>query len=258
MNLQDTRPAEIDGNGNVSGDSDRWAAFRIGNAAERLRLLRQLRDGQTPVTLNGPDGCALQTTLWSIDSAQQRISFSTDGGAQPQAQLVQADEAIAVAYLESVKLQFELHGFVVVHGIAGNALQCALPQHIYRLQRRGAYRVRPPDRAVPTARLRHPSIPDMVLTLRLADISIGGCALWLPNDVPPLQAGTQLADVQIALDGETRFVGGLRLQHVSAMGHDEPGLRMGCEWLALPGSAERQLQRWIDRTQQRRRLLSLG
>ena len=28
-------------------------------------------------------------------------------------------------------------------------------------------------------------MPDMQLELRVLDVSIGGCALWLPHDLPP-------------------------------------------------------------------------
>jgi c-di-GMP-binding flagellar brake protein YcgR len=114
-------------------------------------------------------------------------------------------------------------------------------------------------------------MPDMLLALRMLDVSIGGCALWLPGDVPPLQAGTRLGDLQVELDAETRFSAPATLQHVTSLGHgSEPpertpagvaqavaaGVRIGCEWLALPGPAERVLQRWIDRAQQRQRLLA--
>ena len=47
------------------------------------------------------------------------------------------------------------------------ALQAAMPRDLYRFQRRGAYRVRTMERSSPMARLRHPSIPDMVLSLRV-------------------------------------------------------------------------------------------
>jgi c-di-GMP-binding flagellar brake protein YcgR len=96
----------------------------------------------------------------------------------------------------------------------------------------------------------------MTLALRVLDLSIGGCALWLPRDVPPLQAGTQIAGVMLALDAETHFTAGITLQHVSAQGGDG-GSRLGCEWRKLDPSAERALQRWIDRSQQRARLLTL-
>jgi hypothetical protein len=74
----------------------------------------------------------------------------------------------------------------------------------------------------------------------------------------------------VDLDAETRFSAPATLQHISSIGaggaaperatdgapNAAPnGVRIGCEWQALPGSAERVLQRWIDRAQQRQRLL---
>lgn len=252
-----TRPAGLD----AAGGPDAWAEFRVGRAQERLSLLRELRDGTVPVVLNGPDGSALATTVWSLDARQERLSFSTGAQAPQLERLVEADEAVAVAYLASVKLQFDVHGFVVVRGATTSALQCRLPAEIYRFQRRSAYRVRTDGRHAPRARLRHPSLPEMTLTLRVLDLSLGGCALWLPHDVPPLQAGTRLAEVQVELDGDTRFAAALALQHVSSLAGSEPGaggVRIGCAWQPLASPAERQLQRWIDRSQQRRRLLALG
>ncbi len=254
--FQDTRPADLD----PQGGPDPWAEFRVGQPQERLRLLRELRDGSVPIILNAPDGTALTTQLWAVDTAQERLNFSTDGMQAQLPRLIEADEAVAVAYLQSVKLQFDLSGLMLVHGARTSALQCALPREIYRFQRRNAYRVRPPERHSPTARLRHPSLPEMALALRVIDVSIGGCALWLPHDVPPLQAGTRLGEVRIELDAETRFACPVTLQHVSAIGHGAQagqGARLGCEWQNLPGSAERVLQRWIDRTQQQRRRLLL-
>ncbi|MDE2080248.1 MAG: flagellar brake protein [Burkholderiales bacterium] len=253
--FQHTRPAELD----PLGGADPWAEFRVGAPAERLRLLRELRDGSVPVILNAPDGAALPSQIWAVDTAQSRLNFSTDGLEGLLPRLIDADEAVAVAYLQSVKLQFDLHGFTLVRGAQASALQCALPSEIYRFQRRSAYRVRPPERHAPTARLRHPALPEMALALRIIDISIGGCALWLPHDVPPLRAGTRLGELAVALDAETRFACPAVLQHVSALGGGDAarGTRLGCEWGALPGSAERVLQRWIDRTQQQRRRLTL-
>jgi c-di-GMP-binding flagellar brake protein YcgR len=255
--FQDTRPAELD----PAGGPDPWAEFRVSHPQERLSLLRELRDGSVPVVLNAADGCALTTTLWALDEAQQRVNFSAEMGLPQLERLVEADEAVGVAYLESVKLQFDLHGFVLVRGPQSTAVQCRLPTEIYRFQRRSAYRVRTGSRQGPVVRLRHPALPDMPLALRVLDVSIGGCALWLPHDVPPLQAGTRLGEVQVELDIDTRFATALNLQHVSSQSQAERssgGARLGCEWKTLSASAERLLQRWIDRTQQRRRLLSLG
>ena len=250
--FQDTRPAELD----PSGGTDAWAEFRVTHPQERVRLLRSLRDASVPVSLNTPDGTAVATTLWAVDTDQGRLNFSAPIGLPQIERLVEADEAVAVAYLDSIKLQFDLHGFTLVHGADSASLHCRVPREIYRFQRRGAYRVRPRGHHAPSASLRHPAMPDMTLALRVLDLSIGGCALWLPRDVPPLQAGTQIAGVMLALDADTHFTAAITLQHVSAHGGDG-GARLGCEWRKLDPSAERSLQRWIDRSQQRARLLTL-
>jgi c-di-GMP-binding flagellar brake protein YcgR len=252
--FEDTRPAEL----NASGEADAWAAFRVGHPQERLALLRQLRDGAVPVLLGGPDGATLATTLWALDDQAQRLGFLVDPASTALQALIDADEAVAVAYLDSVKLQFDLAGLVLVRGVQASTLQCALPQEIYRFQRRAAYRVRPGGRQMPLARLRHPAIPEMALALRVIDISVGGCALWLPADVPPLQAGTRIGELVVELDHETRFAAAATLQHVTGMGEAERGVRIGCEWQPLAGPAARTLQRWIDQAQKRRRLLSVG
>lgn len=113
--FQDTRPAALDG----AGGEDPYAEFRVGHPQERVALLRQLRDGQQPVILNGPDGSAFTTTLWSIDEHAGRMHFAVGAGDPPALQaLLDGDEAIAVAYMDSVKLQFELqlHAVHVGHG----------------------------------------------------------------------------------------------------------------------------------------------
>lgn len=254
--FQDTRPAALDTTGSV----DPWAPFRVEHPQEQLRLLRQLRDDNIPVVINGPDGAALSTSLWAVDTAQARLSFNADAQLPQLDAMVEDDEAVAVAYLESVKLQFDLQGLVLVRGAQGSTLQTRLPREIYRFQRRNAYRVRTHGRD-PVALMRHPSMPDMQLALRVLDVSIGGCALWLPGDVPPLQAGTRIGEMTLELDADTRFPAAVVLQHVSAIGigdRSDRGVRLGCEWQRLGGAAERTLQRWIDQAQKRRRMLSLS
>ncbi len=254
--FQDTRPAELDS----TGEHDPWGPFRVASPTERLSLLRAVRDGQVPVVLSAPEGSALSVALWAVDELQGRLNFSIDPRAPQLAALVDADEAVAVAYLDSVKLQFDLQGLTLVRGMQSSALQCALPAEIYRFQRRSAYRVRPRERQGPVATFRHPALPEMPLALRVLDVSIGGCALWLPPDVPPLQAGTLINRLHVELDPDTEFEAAARLQHVSASGSSlgENGVRIGCEWQQLSGPAERVLQRWIDRSQRRRHLLTLG
>ena len=97
----------------------------------------------------------------------------------------------------------------------------------------------------------------MQLALRVLDVSIGGCALFLPDDVPPLEPGMVMNQVQMDLDADTRFHANLRLQHVTALNPESKGVRLGCEFVNAGSDAERALQRYIDQTQKRRRLMAL-
>jgi c-di-GMP-binding flagellar brake protein YcgR len=248
----DTRPADLD----ALGGSDPWAEFRVRHESERLALLRQLRDSAHPVNLSAPGGATLHTRIWAVDETRGRMSFSADLGSPQLSTLVEQDEAVAVSYMDSVKLQFDVQGLCLVRSLNAAAIQCSLPQEMYRFQRRNAYRVRTQERHSPTATLRHPAMPETVLRLRVLDVSLGGCALWVPSDLPALEPGLLIEPVDVRLDLETRFTAAMSTQHVTAHGR-EGGVRLGCEWRKLSGSADRALVRWIDQAQKRQRILSL-
>jgi flagellar brake protein len=252
--FQDTQPAPLQ---TLSGRAQ--DEFAVSHPTEVQALLRQLADSNATVHLSAPDGSGYITTLWTIDAQQRRISLSADAGSPQLLALVDAGEATAVAYVDSIKLQFDLHQMLLVHSHNASALQAALPAMVYRFQRRGSFRVRTPARGAPTAHLRHPDVPGRTLALRVLDVSTGGCALALPADVPPLAAGTRITGVRIELDADTRFETELTLQHVSGGANAAgQGTRLGCAFAAIGGAAQRTLQLYIDQTQKRQRLFTLA
>ena len=252
--FQPTQPASLRQLTGLAADE-----FAVRHPVELLALLRKLLDDSVRVHLSTPEGATYTTTLWALDAAERRLSFSADAS-QPAAQALAGASAVcAVAYLDSVKLQFELEHPVLVHGHGASALQCSLPGQLYRFQRRESFRVRTPGSGAPVARLQHPTQPGLQLALRVLDVSIGGCALALPAQVPPLPAGARLDPVRIELDTDARFDATLSLQHVSSgMGGQGSSVRLGCAFVKLDGAAERTLQRYIDQTQKRQRQFSIG
>ena len=257
MAFVDTQPAPMDEADHRSG-LDPYAQFRVESPREIAMMLHELNQGGTPVQLSSPDGHHLQTVIWSVDPSADRVSMHAEPDHPHLQGLIEYNEATAVAYLEAVKLQFDLDDLVLVRGARASALQARLPKCMYRFQRRQAYRVRTIDRAAPTAVLRHPSLPDMQIRLRVLDVSIGGCALLLADDMPQITPGGLLNGVRIELDADTRFTVTLQLHHVTSIQPGSRGARLGCEFSQLSGEAERSLQRYIDQTQKRRRLLSLS
>jgi flagellar brake protein len=251
--FQDTQPAAL----GDDGESDRWANFRVDNPAEVRALLTQIMNSSTPVNLSSPEGVTFSSQIWALDAAQRRVSFSASKDDPKLQRLIDGDEAVAVCYLEAVKLQFDLNHMMMVHGVRASAMQAALPQTVYRFQRRGSYRVRTVERDGPLAELRHPALPDMRLQLRVMDVSAGGCALFLPDNIPTIEPGLTLHGVLIELDTDTHFTATLQLRHVATIQPGARGARLGCEFLGLSPSSQRYLQMYIDQTQKRRRFLTL-
>jgi c-di-GMP-binding flagellar brake protein YcgR len=248
----DTLPAPL-------GDAgDGMDEFRVTAPAEVLALLRRLLEGGCDLVLSAPGGVHLRSSLWTVDADRGWLSLAADLGDPQLERLIDAGEATAVGYLDSVKLQFELGPLLLVRGAAAATLQSRMPGRLFRFQRRQGFRVRTPRAGAVVALLRHPAMPEMALTLRVIDLSIGGCALFLPDDVPPLAPGTRLQGVRIELDGATHFAATLELRHVTSLHADSGGVRLGCALHDLGSDALRALQRYIDLTQKRRRLLALG
>ena len=247
----DTRPAPLD-------DMPRQLTeFRIAEPVEIQALLKSLMDRNVMLHLSGSCGAVYSTTLWTVDAKQRKLAFSADLMAPALQALVESDDAVAVGYLDQIKVQFEVNERLLVHGRRACVLQSSWPAEIYRFQRRSAYRVRTLERNSPRASLRHPQWPEMQIDLRVLDVSIGGCALFLPLDVPTIEPGVCINVIRLRLDADTEFRASLTIHHVSAIQPDARGVRLGCELGELDASATRALQRYIDNTQKRRRMLSL-
>ena len=251
----ETLPMPLDVLGAQPGGLDE---FRIAQPREIGAMLKQLQNGSVRLNLNGSDGCVVAATVWSVDGEHDSLGFSVDADDPNLQALLECEDAVVVGYMESVKLQFDARALVLVHGPRASVLRCAYPRELFRFQRRGAYRVRPLLRSAPLARLRHTDIAEMQLALRVLDVSIGGCALFLPDNVPAMQLGGVMNRVEVTLDADTTFHVDLRLAHVTSLNAGALGIRLGCEFVNPDPGTTRSLQRYIDQTQKRGRLMSLG
>ncbi len=230
--------------------------YRITSSVEIQALLKQLLDTNTLVTLSGPQGNSHTTMLWAVDPARGVVCFSAEADDPTLAPLLESDEVVAVAYLDSIKVQFDIEGLVHVHGGRNSALNAQYPTEVFRFQRRDAFRVKPFSSHSPQAQMRHPGLPDMVLNLRILDVSLGGMALFLPETVPMLDAGSKIGRCVIDLDGDTRIEAGVKIHHVTVLHPEFHGARLGCEFFGMDGATMRTLQSYINQTQKRRSALS--
>lgn len=252
----ETKPAPLDGLS--SHDDGGLDEFRVSSPREIGIFLKQLLDGSILLNLNASDGSVYTSAIWTLDSSRATIGFNADPQDPALRKLLDCDDVVVVGYVDSVKLQFDVHDLVLVHGSRASVLSCPFPREMYRFQRRNAFRVRPQMRSSPVARMRHPDIPDMEIALRVVDVSIGGCGLFLSDDLPSMSPGVLVVGVDIELDAETVLEASMRLQHVTAINAEAKGVRLGFEFVRIGGDAIRALQRFIDLTQKRGKMMSLN
>ena len=229
--------------------------YRVTSPVEIQALLQQLLDARTLVTLSGPSGDTYITLTWSADPVRKILSFSAEDGDARLQSLLETGEIVAVAYLDSIKLQFDLDGVMEVHGGSEHTLNARYPRSLFRFQRRLAFRVKPFSVKTPMARFRHPAMPDMQLSLRILDISLSGIALFLPENVPMITAGVKIGLCQLDLDDDTHLDVACVIHHVTAIHPESHGTRLGCELIDLDCS-DRTLQSYINQTQKRRQALA--
>lgn len=233
--------------------------YRITSAVEVDDLLKRLLNANALMTLSGPGGTSYTTMLWAVDSTRGIVCFSAEPGDPRLQALLETEEVVAVGYLDSIKVQFDLDGVVQVHGNNGTAaLNAQYPRVLYRFQRRSSFRVKPLVSNSPTARMRHPALPDMQIELRVLDISLGGVALFLPHNIPMVSAGVKIGQCFLDLDSETQLEMGLIIHHVSVINPESQGARLGCELINVDRGTERALQQYVDQTQKRRLALVAG
>ncbi len=232
--------------------------FRVSSVREIALVLKQFCDGAEPVTLATPEGQVFRSAIWTLDAVRSTIGFNADMSDPVLQELLERNEAVVVGYLANVKIQFEVTGLVLVHGSRASVLTCAFPREMFRFQRRNAYRVRPLMRTAPVAHLFHDAFSPDEVKLRLIDVSISGCALFLPESFQPPQLGLSVDRAAMDFDTDTRFHVNLRLAHVSSLTSGAGGMRLGFEFVRASGDALRALQRFIDRTQKRGKLMALN
>jgi c-di-GMP-binding flagellar brake protein YcgR len=229
--------------------------FRLTSRSEIESMLELMETSRSLITMSTPDGQNFTTLLWGMDGQRGQIFFSGDGSDLALRNLLESDEIVAVAYLDRIKVQFDVEELVQVKGPQRDVLSARLPDEVFRFQRRCAFRVEPLSQHAPSATFRHPAMPDMKVKLRVLDVSLSGVALFLPENIPAIEAGVQINDTQLQLDGDTSLQVDLLIHYRTALHPDTHGARLGCEFVRADGH-DRTLQHYINQTQKRRILLT--
>ena len=218
---------------------DRCAVTDPGAIAQVLDDLVQAR---AVVALHSRDGGADLSRLTGWDARGLRLDPPADD--RRLAALTRTAGLTAVASLDGVRYQFDLQTPVPANDAAYPALVCTLPQRAYRLQRRDAFRVNPPETYPVECVIR--SMGDEQNVYRVLDLSPEGLALILGPGHPTPESGESWSHCRVEIPGYPPIPCDLVVRFVSdtLMG-DGQSRRIGCEFDRPSPQAQRALQVYV-------------
>ena len=241
--------------------ADEFSQFLLYGKSEMLPVLRGLIEQVSQVTMMFTEGRDMVlTSLIRCDEDGLVLDFGASMEMNRNA--LKADKLFCVTQLGKVKIQFILRGVTQIEVDRRPAFFASLPESILRLQRRGHYRLstsimHPLKCRIPLSDVDGSSV---LVEGNVTDISGGGfCLAGLPPDVP-LEPDMKISGCTIELPEIGSIVATLHLLRVMKTTNRSGvhSLRAGCEFINLPGSAERLIQRYIMKIERERKARESG
>lgn len=243
-----------------------YAEYLLRSKSEIVSVLRSLIQRRAPLGAYFTQGSSfLVTSVLALDSDSGELVLDAGRDDDVYRQALQAEKLILSATLDKVKIQFALSHLSETWDAGRPAFRAALPDIVLRLQRREYFRLSTPV-AKPVkfvATIRRMDASALVVEASLLDISGGGVGLMAsPSLAALLQRGAVLADCKMTLPDEGLLVANLCVRNkfdVTTRGGSRY-VRVGCEFVALPGARMSMVQRYITRIERERkaRLSGMG
>ena len=239
-----------------------YGKYLLQNRAEILVYLRALLKHRTLITVYLDEGeLFFLSTLISIDDGADQLVLDGANHAESNDAALKAARITLSAPLEKVKIQIRLPGLSMATANGNRALSAPLPKAILRLQRREFFRVETPHLITPLrCKLAVPnrSGGHDVVDYPLFDLSGGGLSLLGPiEDANLFSLGELFHDCRLEIPGESVLSVNLRVCEILKieMIDGQQQLRLGCEFVSLPGTRLAYIERYITRLERERKAL---
>jgi c-di-GMP-binding flagellar brake protein YcgR len=228
-------------------DSPDLERYMVYSRAEIVGMLRNLRDACVLVTayFDADPGFGV-TTLLGVDDASGTLVFDNLSVEVSQRRLLASPKVTFVGFVDAIKVQFSGHGARAIKYEGKPAFAVPLPDHALRLQRRDAFRVRPPLSKPATCRVPLATEAGHFEGLRVLDISIGGLAVLTYPEQFDLSAGMTIEGCQLDLPGVGGTSVNLRVRHIDPLPRDEKARRCGCEFVNMAPATQLMLARYVN------------
>lgn len=236
-----------------------YGQYLLHARSEIAAVLRTLVERRALVGVYFHNGRSfLLTSVLRVDNENNEILLDAGRDEETNRQVLLADHLLLSSTVDKVKIQFVAGKLVETQYAGVSAFRTALPDTLLRLQRREYFRLTTPltkpVKFVATFRRKDGSA--LLIEASLLDISGGGIGLMAtPALAALLERGAVITDCKMALPDEGLLVANLcvrnKLEVTTRAGAHY--VRVGCQFIALPGTRMSMVQRYITRVERERK-----
>lgn len=240
-----------------------YGQYLLHNPIEILTTLRALERHRSIVTvyLDTGDQFFLSAIVAVNENSGQ---IFLDPSNQPAVNQIasQIQQVTLSATLDKVKIQIRLPVLGTTTLAGKPAFSAAIPGTILRLQRREFFRLETPH--APSLRCKFAAKRESgveVFDLPLFDISGGGLSLvGKVSQAEKFALGELFQDCRLEIPGESILSVNLRVREIFKMelSDGDQQLRLGCEFVSLPGTRLTLIERYITRLERERKARASG
>jgi c-di-GMP-binding flagellar brake protein YcgR len=215
---------------------------------EILGLLRDIANKRALLTIHFNEGAEfIVTSLLAVNPDFEEVVIDCGADRRANAHLLEASRLTVVTFLDHIKIQF-VTGRAQETTYQGHpAFRIRVPESMLRLQRRNYYRVKVPLGRPVLCRVPRADHPGRHLDLKVLDISVGGIALLTVPETFDREVGQLVEECRVTLPEHGDFHVSLEVRNseMLAEGPKQNLKRLGCQFIALPGTVTGQIQRYI-------------
>lgn len=243
---------------------DVYGKYMLHSRAEILFVLRSMEKKSAMTTVYFDHGNAFfLTTVLHVDDAAGRIVLDYGSDEQVNQKALKTDRLLCTATLDRVKVQFSLTGLTLGKFDSRPAFTAAVPTAMLRLQRREYFRLETPQAnpIICRAQANRDDGSSFTLNLPLVDISGGGVGLMTPLDAEMYcKIGTLFSNCRMDIPEEGVLQVNLVVRSVFRVRarNGQEHLRIGCEFVNLPGNRMNMIQRYITKVERERKTKLAG
>jgi c-di-GMP-binding flagellar brake protein YcgR len=243
--------------------TETYGRYLISNPLEILLNLRALAKQRTIITLYLDDGSQFfLSSIVTVDEEKGLIFLDASNQPALNQLAVKAQQATLSAILDRVKIQIRLPALNTSFIEGKLAFSSPLPSKLLRLQRREFFRLETPQAHPLRCKLAAKHQDEIIaFDLPLFDISGGGLSLiGKVEHAEKFALGELFKDCRLEIPGESVLSVNLRIQEIlkSELPNGNHQLRLGCEFISLPGTRLTLIERYITRLERERKARETG